>query len=152
MYNIKLTIKIKAAPNVVYGVLKNMNKFPQIMHYVKDIKIEKVNTNKFITVWFLDVEGADVTWEEEDFFDEKNKIVKFSMIEGDYGKYFGIWKAEPFNKESILKLDINVDWDIPSFEKIIGPILESKTKRILRGMMAAIKLEAQRINKETLKR
>ncbi|MFH0732232.1 MAG: SRPBCC family protein [Candidatus Omnitrophota bacterium] len=152
MYNIQLSIKIKATPDTVFNVLKSMDEFSQMMHYVKDVKIETSSKNRIITKWLLDVEGADVTWKEEDLFDDKNKSVKFSMLEGDYGSYFGTWKIKPLSPSSLLTLDINVDWDIPSFEKVIGPILENKTKRILRGMMAAIKLKAQKLSREQTKK
>ena len=66
------------------------------------------------------------------------------MLTGDYSIYFGKWKVQNYGEGSRLSIELSVDWDIPSFEKIIGPILEKKTKKIIRGFMAAIKLRAQK--------
>jgi len=152
MHNFSFDSRVKAPPGIVYAALKDIEKFPVIMKYVNSIKIKKTGRNNIVSQWLLDVEGADVAWEEKDLFNDKAKTFKFSMLKGDYSGYSGTWRVTPRNNGSLLSLDIKIDWDVPSFEKIIGPILETKMKRILRGMMVAIKIESQNVYKKSKKR
>lgn len=148
MYNINTSIKVKAPREVIFSVLKDMSNFPNFMHYVKKIDVEKMSDEEIITKWSIDVDGADVVWEEKDIYDAKNMELIFSKIKGDYNSYHGKWRLESEGDRTRLSIEVNVDWDIPSFEKVIGPILQAKTKRIVRGMLAAIKLRSEKINND----
>lgn len=144
MYTINSSISIKADEEPVFAVLTAYSQYPEFMHYVKKVGVEKVNENELITTWYVDVEGADVNWVEKDFIDKAKHQVVFKMLSGDYGLYSGVWSVSRLGDKTTLSVKISVDWDIPSFEKIIGVILEKKTKKIIRGMLAAIKLRTER--------
>ncbi len=120
------------------------------MSFVKKVEIlENHGGQEIITLWEIDIEGADIVWKERDLIDSKIKEISFSMISGDYGAYFGKWKAERDGAKTRLSLDLTVDWDIPSFERVIGDVLEQKTKKMIRGMLAALKLRIQSKHKTT---
>ena len=146
MYNIFTSIMVKAPREVIFSVLKDMPNFPQFMHYVKKVECEKISNQERISRWNIDVEGADVAWEEKDTYDDKKMELSFTKIQGDYNSYYGKWCLKKEGDRTRLSIDVNVDWDIPSFEKVIGPILKEKTKRIVRGMLAAVKLQSEKLN------
>lgn len=146
MYNIITSVMVKAPREIVFSVLKDMSNFSQFMHYVKKIECEKVSDTEVVSDWNIDVEGADVVWKEKDVYDDRNMELSFSKIQGDYNSYYGKWYLKKEGNRTRLSIDVNVDWDIPSFEQVIGPILKEKTKRIIRGMLAAVKLRSEKLN------
>ncbi|MFA6142595.1 MAG: SRPBCC family protein [Candidatus Omnitrophota bacterium] len=145
MHNIKSSIFIKAPKELVFSVIKDMHSYPTFMNYVKNIDVTKISDDEFISNWAIDIEGADIEWEERDVFNEKKGEMLFNMIKGDYGNYYGTWVIKSINGKIELSIDLYVDWHISSFEKIIGPTLECKTRKVIRGMLTAIKLRSQRI-------
>ena len=144
MHTLNHSILIRADKESVFSVLKDFARYPALMHYVKSVEIKFNSANEVISEWDLDVEGADINWLERDVIDPRNLEIAFTMISGDYGAYYGKWKVYPSGERTELSVQLFVDWDIPSFEKVIGPILEQKMKRVIRGMLAAIKLHCQR--------
>jgi len=152
MHNIKSSIFINAPKELIFSVIKDMHNYPTFMHYVKNVDVKKISNEEFISNWKIDIEGADVEWEERDVFNEKRGEMFFTMLKGDYGNYYGKWAIEKVNKKIELSLDLHIDWHISSFEKIIGPIIEHKTRRVARGMLAAIKLRSQRLNQKRIEK
>jgi len=121
-----------------------MEKFPNFMRDVKSLRIVKrVNEGHFITLWEIEIDGAPVNWKEEVFFDEVNAQIRFHMMEGNYKKYQGAWLMQNHRHNTRLSLEVEFDWGIPILEKYVGKALESKARRALRGMLQAIKKEAE---------
>lgn len=152
MHNIKTSIFISAPKELVFSVMKDMHNYPTFMKYVKNIDVNKISDEEFISSWKIDIEDANIEWEERDVFNEKKYEIFFNMIKGDYGNYYGTWVIKSINKKIELLLDLYVDWYIPSFEKIIGSILENKTRKMIRGMLVAIKLHSQQLYQERLEK
>ncbi len=125
--------------NKVYNILKNLEEFPKFMRDVKKIEVLEKGVHRLVTSWEVDVEGAIVAWKEEDIFDDEKLRMKFKMLEGDYGMYFGEWAVTNINKKTKINLLVHIDWDIPAFEKVINGVIEKKQKRILRSMLIAMK-------------
>jgi len=152
MYNINAAVKINVPKEIVFAVLRDMASYPQFMRYVKIIEVKKISEDEIISKWKIDIEGADVEWEERDVFHTKTMEMFFSMLKGDYGNYYGKWTVIKIGKKTNLLIDVNIDWHIPSFEKIIGSILEKKSKRIIRSMLAAIKVRSRVISQKACTR
>lgn len=130
----------------VYNLLKDMQRFPIFMRYVKDIYIIEKKGNKLITFWRVSIDCADIFWKEEDIFNDKQMNLKFRMIEGDYSKYEGEWSLEDISEDTRIILYANFDWGVPAFEKLVGDILKKKARDALRSMLNAIKKELERDN------
>jgi ribosome-associated toxin RatA of RatAB toxin-antitoxin module len=150
MLNIKTSIWVRASKDKVFSTLKDMSKYSKFMRYVKNIKVKNKSNSRLISNWILDVEGADVVWEEEDIFDDQNTEISFSMLQGDYNQYYGKWKIEEIGKKTKLSIDVYIDWGIPSFEKVMGAVLEQKTRKIIKGMLTAIKIYTQKLDQNNI--
>lgn len=148
MHNIKSSIFINAPKEAIFSVIKDMQNYPMFMRYIKSIDVKKISNEEFISNWKIDIEGADIEWEERDVFNEKKGEMFFTMLKGDYGNYYGTWAIKNINKKIELSLDLYVDWHISSFEKIIGPVIDNKMRRVVRGMLAAFKLRSERMRKK----
>lgn len=136
---IEVSKLIKQDKNKAYNLLKNIESFPEFMRNIRSIKILERGEKKIITSWNIAIDGAEIFWKEEDFFDEENCKIHFKMLEGDYNKYTGTWSVGKDNKGSRIILKVDIDWGAFGLAKFVGAILEKKTKCALRGMLLAIK-------------
>jgi ribosome-associated toxin RatA of RatAB toxin-antitoxin module len=148
MYTIDTYVIVKAPGNAVFSALKRMSDFSSAMKYVKKIKTTKISGNEMQSEWHIDVDGADVNWKEKNLFDDKNLNMSFSLLEGDYNEYFGKWEIEEDKIGTKLSIKVNIDWGIPSFEKVIIEELKKRTEKIIRGMIITIKKQSE---KDTVK-
>lgn len=146
MYSFEASITIKRLAPKVYQAIKNMEDFPNFIRDVKNLKIiKRIDDNKFVTFWEIEIDGAPLRWKEEDSFDDENLRLKFNMLEGDYSKYQGSWQINGDGKITKLTIEASLDWGIPVLEKYVRKAFESRARKSLRGMLRSIKkrVEAQ---------
>jgi coenzyme Q-binding protein COQ10 len=146
MPTIKVQVKIKKPANEVYKILKDMESFPSFMRDIKTLKIIRRLHDGFVTMWEVDIEGAPVSWKEEDIFDDTNFEIRFSMSEGNYKAYRGYWQIQDRRHNCRLTLSTDFDWGIPILEAYVGKALEKKARRGLLGMLQAIKKKVEKTN------
>lgn len=140
MTNIELSVPVNKTKEQVYNILKNIEEFPRFMRDITKLEIVEKKQHRLVTLWEIDIEGTAVAWKEEDIYDDNSMSMQFRMLEGDYGIYNGKWQiANGLSKETIVKYSVNIGWGIPSFEKVIGHILEKKQRRIIKSMLVAMK-------------
>ncbi|OIO38691.1 MAG: hypothetical protein COT00_02995 [Candidatus Omnitrophica bacterium CG07_land_8_20_14_0_80_50_8] len=147
MHSIQKQILVKSNPDKVFSVLKDIERYSSFAKDIKRVEVEFGKTAKRVSRWSIDIEGADVEWLQEDIVDEKTRKYSFELVKGDYEKYSGEWGVRKDGNGSRLDLHMILDWGIPSFEKVIGPVLEKKTDRVIRGLLYAIKRECERKGK-----
>jgi ribosome-associated toxin RatA of RatAB toxin-antitoxin module len=148
MYSFEASITIKRPAPKVYQAIKNMEDFPNFIRDVKNLKIiKRIDENKFISLWEIEIDGAPLRWKEEDSFDDENLQLKFNMLEGDYSKYQGSWQINGDGKITKLAIEASFDWGIPVLEKYVKKAFESRARRSMRGMLRSIKkrVEAQNV-------
>lgn len=123
----------------IYKLAKEMEKFPQFMKDVKSVSVVERMENSTITEWSAELDGAPISWRELDEFDEGKPSIKYKLIEGDLDKFEGEWRFEDTNEGCKVTLTVDYDFGIPSFEKIIGPILKLKVQDNCMMMLNALK-------------
>lgn len=124
----------------VYEILKKVEDFPTFMKSIRSLKVVDRSDNRLVTSWQVDIDGALIMWEEEDFFDDKNFSLRFNMLKGDYGSYSGEWKLEDSGaNHTKINLTANFDWGVPVLEKFVGDVLEKKAKKYALSMLKALK-------------
>ena len=140
MPRIKVCVNIKKPKEEVYELIKKMEDFPGFMHNVRSLKIIKqLEDNRVVTAWEAEIEGVLLCWKEEDCFDDANLEIRFSMLEGNYKGYRGLWRIEGNQSRCKLTLEADFDWGIPILEKYVGKALANKARHGLLGMAQAVK-------------
>ena len=147
MYSINIETLIKAGKDIVFSVIKDMANFPNFMSDVKSLKVKKTGNNEMISRWSIEIEGAEVVWEEKDVYNEELMEIYFSKITGDYNVYHGKWSVQNAGNKTRLSFELTVDCGIPSFEKIVGHVLVQKTRRAIQGMLTAVKAHSEKMAK-----
>ena len=143
MPKIEVSTIVRKSPSLVYKILKDMEKFPQFMSDVKQVKIfKKISNNTLLTEWKIDIDGTPVEWKEEDVFDDKMKKINFRMKEGSFKKYEGSWELRPVSNGTKIQLHTLLEWGVPNMEKHIGHVLEKKACRSIGSMLWLIRKRA----------
>lgn len=143
MPTIEVASFIKKPKEDVYAVVKRMEDFPRFMRYVKNLKVIKQNPESIVTLWEIEIDGAKVSWKEENVFDDAAMIMRFHMAEGSYKDYKGQWAIENDPQGSKLSLKVDFDWGIPILEPYVSKALMNRARRGLLGMVKAIKKKAE---------
>lgn len=142
---VKVCVMIKKPKAEVYELIKKMEDFPAFMRNVKSLKvIKQLENNRVVTAWEAEIEGVLLCWKEEDFFDDLNQEIRFSMLEGNYKGCRGRWLIEANPQGSRLTLEADFDWGIPILEKYVGQALTDKARHGLLGMAQAVKTKIEK--------
>jgi len=147
MPKIKETIKIYGKNRgEVYELIKKIDEYPSFVNNIKKSQILETHGNRAVTSWEIGIDSISICWKEEDILDDQNMILRFNMIEGDYGRYEGEWLLEDIPGGTKITLTANFDWGIPILEKFVGDTLFKKAKIYIKGFLMAIKkkLEARK--------
>lgn len=139
MPRIEVSTIVKQSRDEVYKLIKKMEDFPSFMRGVKKLNVLERSADRLVTEWEIEIDGAVVTWKEEDIFNDSEKSLRFKMIEGDYSAYDGFWKIEDALGCTKISILAYFDWGMPVFEKLVGEVLFKKAHKSLRSMLNAIK-------------
>lgn len=147
MAKVELNIIVNRNKKDVFGLIKHFELFPNFVKNIKSIKILENLPGRLITEWEADIDDAQVTWQEEDIFDDSTTSICFNMLRGDFKAYKGKWLIGDYKKTmSKIYLSADFDWGIPVFERFVGDILLRKARVYLKGMLRAIKNKAESKN------
>ena len=107
---------------------------------IKNLTVVKRQDERLYTHWEVNIEGALLSWYEEDLLDRKAGTISFSMQQGDFGDYRGCWRVSPVRGGRVkIELTASCDWGIPVLEAHVRKILERKTKVMFKSFLKAIK-------------
>lgn len=136
---VEASIVIRADPDEVYAVVKDMEQYPLFMRDVEKVKIIERKDRCTVTEWVANVEGTPIYWTEEDRFDDENRTVLYHLIEGDLDKFEGSWRLIPTQEGTLVILGVDYDFGIPSLSDLIGPTLDIKVRENSEMMLQGIK-------------
>ena len=143
MTKIETEIVIKKTKEAIMSLFKDIEKFPEFMKFVKEIKLIENSDSRVLSKWNIDLAGAQVNWKQEDIFDEDRSKIKFRMIQGDFKSYEGEWRLNSIPGGTRVCLKATFDWGIPVLEPHVKNTLERKAKIALLGMLKAIKKRSE---------
>jgi len=107
---------------------------------IKALKVIRKEKDKLYTRWEVDIEGATLSWYEEDVLDREKGLINFKMRSGDFGDFFGYWRITPTRRNKLrLELKVNYDWGIPVLEPYVKRVLEKKTRIMWKSFLQAVK-------------
>lgn len=144
LFALEHKLLVRADSRNVYSIVRGMDRYSEYMPFVKKIDTTSISQNRFSSNWEIEIDGAPIFWKQENSFDDTKLEMRFRMLEGDFESYEGVITVDVFGVYSLLNLTACFNWGIPSFSKIVGPVLEQQANRAMRGMMIAFKRRAER--------
>lgn len=137
--------KVRAPIERVFAIARQVEHFPKWLDYVTAIKaLERSEDNKIVvSEWEASVPilGLKAKWVERDEWDDKEKVCRFALVEGDLDRYEGEWKFEPHNDGTKMRLTITYEYRVPIggslIQQLVRKIVEQMAKKLLEGIADA---------------
>ena len=132
---------ISSPPGVVYGLGKNIERFPEVVPDLIEVKADWADGARVVSTWKAMVSIAGVinrtlNWKEEDVWDDGARRCDFSLVEGDMKKYDGYWTFEPADggEKTLVKLVVDFDLGIP----LLGPLVLKLVDKLVKDNCEAL--------------
>lgn len=137
-------ISVSAQPDAIYPIVADIEKFPEFMEGVKDVRIHERGDNWTVSEWINEVEGRKIVWTERDTQDPDNWRIDFELVKGDLKRYYGYWQLAPEQAgRTTVNFSIYFEFGIPMLAGLLHPILARKLRENMRQMLDALKLQVE---------
>jgi len=147
---VKSEITVDAEPRKVFDIAREVEKYPEFMPDVKDIKVLERRDDGFSRVaWVAHAKVAsidkDIKWVEDENWNYETLSNKFELVEGDYKHYSGTWDFLPEGDGTRMVMEIDYDLGLPLIGPLIVKLLDKIMQNNLDGMLKAIKERTESI-------
>lgn len=140
---VEARIQIDGSPSDIYALSKNMERFPEFMPDVEEVKVLERADHRTVTEWRTSVEGIPICWKEEDIFDDAANTISYRLLEGDLEKFEGTWTFQAKAGGTEVVLTVDFDFGMPTLAELLGPVLEVKVRENSEMMLAGLKSEIE---------
>ncbi|MDI6800107.1 MAG: aromatase/cyclase [Actinomycetota bacterium] len=140
---VETSIEIGAGKKDVYELASDMEKFPDFMPDVNEVRLIKKEANRTVTAWETEVDGIPISWTEEEIFDDETPKITYKLLEGDLDKFEGEWRFEETPGGTKVTMTVDFDFGMPNLEELLGPVLEMKVKENSEMMLSGIKTKME---------
>jgi ribosome-associated toxin RatA of RatAB toxin-antitoxin module len=139
---------VPVAVDIVFGVAKDVERFPEFMPDVKRVEILERRGELVISEWTAAVSefGRTIRWVEEDVWSDENKICEFRCVRGDWQVYQGIWRFREDAGGTRMSLDLEYEINVPLIGPVIRGIISKLVEKNAQQMLAAISARAAEIS------
>jgi len=146
MATVESVIVIAALIDRVYAIARDVERFPEFMDDVVEVKIIEEEGERRVSHWVGLIEEFNrrLQWTEEDFWNDEEYSCRFEMIEGDFTAYGGTWTFEEDEAGTLAKLTVDYEYAVPLIGPLIKKLLHRKVQQNCDNMLAAIKEEAEK--------
>ncbi len=129
------------SPDHAYSALRDFERYPEVAEAVRQVSVERHNTDSVTSTWEVDFRDGVMEWTEADEFDDEARTIRFTQLDGDFEEFAGSWSARGDGPDSIVEFRASFDIGIPSLGAIIEPLadrtLRENVTQILRGLLGA---------------
>jgi coenzyme Q-binding protein COQ10 len=140
---VEARILINGVREDVYNLAKNMERFPEFMPDVEEVKVLERAGDRTVTEWTTSVEGIPICWTEEDIFDDGGCAISYRLLEGDLDRFEGAWTFQAKDGGTEVVLTVDFDFGMPTLADLLGPILEVKVRENSEMMLSGMKTEIE---------
>ena len=135
---VEVSIEVQGEPELIYPILKDMERYPDFMKDLVSVNIVERTENSTVSNWVSNVDGRIIKWTERDIFDDQNMHISYCQIEGDLKKFQGEWILKKTASGSEVKLTVDFEFGIPMLAGLLNPVLKRKVRENSENMLSAI--------------
>ncbi len=145
MPTVQSKVLIAAPLDQVYTLARDIERFPEFMADVEEVKILEQTPQRQLSRWVGVVKEfkRTIQWTEEDFWDDEEHTCRFEQTEGDFSEYSGTWDFKQADAGTEVVLVLTYEYDIPLIGSLIKGLLLKKMQQNCDSMLAAIKAKAE---------
>jgi coenzyme Q-binding protein COQ10 len=139
--------EISAAPDLVYRIARDVERFPEFMPDVKSVEIrERSNDGRRQVVdwvgWMPEFR-LTVRWTEEDRWDDVARRCDFRLVRGDFKEYDGSWLFLPCREGTVFESIVRYEIEIPLVGPLIRGVIKKKMHENVQRLQEAVKRRAE---------
>jgi len=137
-------IHIAADPNRVYGLARDIERFPEFLPNVQSVAITARDGNRVVSEWvgLIPEFKRTLRWTEEDVWDDVGRACRFRLLSGDWDRYDGLWTFQARDGGTLVRLEIGYDYNVPLIGPLIKQLLRKLVQRNADGTLAGLKRQA----------
>ncbi|MBI4226662.1 MAG: SRPBCC family protein [Candidatus Omnitrophica bacterium] len=144
MTTLRLTVNIRATKQRVWEIVTHPERYPAFVRDVQDVTVLQRSQSVALARWRIRHDGVEFQWTEQCHYDVEQARITFHAVRGDFASYDGSLALEHAGPGVALTLNATMDWGLPSFGKVIAPVVEQRVRRAFTMMLVAIKRYAER--------
>lgn len=145
---VERTITINAPAEAIYRLIKDVERYPQFIPDVKDVKVVSGDPQDRIARWYAIIDGVEFRWTERAMYDDAHLLVRYRLVKGDLDKFQGEWIVRSAGGRTEVTLTVDYDLGIPSLEDVMAMVLYDKVTMNAQHLLEGIKEEAERVEGE----
>ncbi|MDI6717110.1 MAG: aromatase/cyclase [Actinomycetota bacterium] len=133
------TIEISGAPEKLFPIISDFERYPDIMENVTAVNILEKGEGYTISEWITNVDGRVIRWVEKDYIKPLENRVDFELVKGDLKTFNGYWQLEESGDTTKVIFSIQFELGIPMFSAMVHPILARKLRENMKQMLSDMK-------------
>jgi len=145
MVELSRSIKVSTPSNKTFEILKDLAKFPQFISGVEQIQTKELDNQAYLNTWRINMQGMDISWEEEEKIDDVTRTVVFERVSGAFDVLKGVREVRETKDGSEISLSLKIDWS--TNKRIDNKTIEKKADLALRWMLRSIR---ERLDAESI--
>jgi ribosome-associated toxin RatA of RatAB toxin-antitoxin module len=141
MPRIESSIMINGALEAVYECAKDIEKFPEFMPDVKEVKILERDGSRVVSEWSAYIPDFKMTvkWTEEDLWDDEAMKCDFKLVKGDYAAYSGSWTFTQVDGHAKFDSVVEYEYDVPLIGALIKGLVQKKVQENVDMILKSVK-------------
>lgn len=145
MPRVESSITINGPLDKVYECAKDIERFPEFMPDVKDVKIIERDGSRVISEWSAYIPDFKMTvkWTEEDLWNDEAKTCDFKLVKGDYAAYSGKWTFAEEDGMSRFDSVVEYDYNIPLIGGLIQGLVQRKVQENVDQILQSVKKKVE---------
>lgn len=144
MPEVRAEIAIAAPPDRVYGLAKDVERFPDFLPNVQQVTVLERDGARVVSSWvgLVPEFRRTLKWVEEDEWDDAARACRFRSLSGDWDRYEGVWTFSPEGDGTRVVLDIRYDYNVPLIGPLIKQLLRKLVQRNAEETLAGLRRQA----------
>jgi ribosome-associated toxin RatA of RatAB toxin-antitoxin module len=144
MATVSASTVIRAPLEQVYGLAKDVERFPEFMPDLESVKIVERTPAGTVSEWVGVVQGRKFRWVEDDHWDDTGHVCRFSQRSGDFTRYEGEWRFETAPEGTLTSLTVDFELDIPLAGALLSNLVRVLMRKNCESMLAALRSQSER--------
>src|SRR5215475_5971098 len=140
MRQVSITAAVpQADADTVFARIADFARYPEHTEAVREVIIGDRDGTVLTSVWSGNFRNGVLRWTERDRFDQHNRVIEFTQLDGDFARFDGRWRV--VQKPEAVEVEFTAVFDLgmASLAAILDPIAEQALRDnielILRGLL-----------------
>ena len=136
---IESSIYINKKRGEVYEAVKNIEDYFRFMLNVENVKIIGIKRNCRLSEWKINVYETPISWQQQEYLNDKDYQIKFKCLKGDLAHFEGSWQVQQEDSRSKLNFYLRLNWGGTLALRYNNEFINRKLLIVIKAMLWAFK-------------